>query len=83
MADDVPGTNDTGVIIPDEILFPTSEVSYWGQAIVWTVGETETAARLAAEKIVVDYEPLEPVLTIQEAIAAHSFHGQPQLIQRG
>ena len=82
-ADDVPGTNDTGVIIPDEILFPTSEVSYWGQAIAWTVGKTETAARLAAEKIVVDYEPQEPVLTIQEAIAADSFHGQPQLIQRG
>ena len=82
-ADDVPGANDTGVIIPDEILFPTVEVSYWGQAIVWAVGETETAARLAAAKIVVDYEPLEPVLTIAEAIAAHSFHGQPQRVQRG
>ena len=82
-ADDVPGANDTGVIIPDEILFPTTEVSYWGQAIVWAVGETETAARLAAAKIVVDYEPLEPVLTIAEAIAAQSFHGQPQTIQRG
>ena len=82
-ADDVPGVNDTGVIIFDEILFPTSEVSYWGQAIVWAVGETETAARQAAEKIVVDYEPLDPVLSIKEAIAANSFHAQPQLIQRG
>ena len=82
-AADVPGVNDTGVIILDEILFLTSEVSYWGQAIVWAVGETETAARQAAEKIVVDYEPLEPVLSIKEAIAADSFHAQPQLIQRG
>jgi xanthine dehydrogenase large subunit len=82
-ADDLPGINDTGVIIQDEILFPTAEVSYWGQAIVWTVGETETAARLAAQKIVVEYEPLDPILSIKAAIAAQSFHGSPQLIQRG
>ncbi|MBD3882935.1 xanthine dehydrogenase molybdopterin binding subunit [Phormidium tenue FACHB-886] len=82
-AADVPAINDTGVIIHDEILFPTQEVSYWGQAIVWTVGETETAARLAAEKIVVEYEPLAPVRTIKEAIAVDSFHGQLQRMQRG
>uniref|UniRef100_A0ACD5H050 Uncharacterized protein n=1 Tax=Desertifilum tharense IPPAS B-1220 TaxID=1781255 RepID=A0ACD5H050_9CYAN len=70
-------------IIHDEVLFPTTEVSYWGQAIVWTVGETEEAARLAAEKVVVEYEPLEPILTIESAIAANSFHNQPQVIKHG
>jgi xanthine dehydrogenase large subunit len=82
-AADVPGQNDTGVIIQDEVLFPTEEVSYWGQAIVWAVGETEAAARQAAEKIVVEYEPLEPVLTIKQAIAADSFHTPPRLVKRG
>lgn len=82
-AEDVSGQNNTGVIVPDETLFPTDEVSYWGQAIVWAVGETEDAARLAAAKIVVEYEPLEPILTIKEAIAANSFHNQPQMIRRG
>lgn len=82
-AEDVPGQNDTGPIIHDEVLFPTAEVSYWGQAIVWTVGKTEEAARLAAEKVVVEYEPLEPILTIESAIAANSFHNQPQAINRG
>lgn len=83
MAADVPGANNTGVIVADEILLPTDTVSYWGQAIVWTVAETEEAARLAAAKVVVDYEPLDPILTIQEAITANCFHNTPQTVQRG
>jgi xanthine dehydrogenase large subunit len=81
-AADVPGQNDTGVIVQDEPLFP-SEISYWGQAVVWTVGETEDAAREAAAKVVVKYEPLEPILTIKDTIKAESFHTQPQVIRRG
>ncbi|NJP08681.1 MAG: xanthine dehydrogenase molybdopterin binding subunit [Leptolyngbyaceae cyanobacterium RU_5_1] len=82
-AADVPGENDTGAIAHDEILLPTDEVMYWGQAVAWTVGETEDAARLAAQKITVEYEPLPPVLTIQDAIASDSFHTSPQVIRRG
>jgi xanthine dehydrogenase large subunit len=82
-AEDVPGANNTGVIVHDEILFPTEEVNYWGQAIVWTVGETEDAARIAAEKVVVEYEPLEPILSIKDAIVAGSFHGGSQKVRRG
>lgn len=81
--EDVPGMNNTGAIIPDEVLFPTEEVSYWGQAVVWTVAETEDAAREAAQKVRVEYEPLEPILTIQEAIKAESFYLQPQVVKRG
>lgn len=82
-AEDVPGVNNTGTIIHDEVLFPTEEVSYWGQVIVWVAGETESAARLGAEKVMVEYELLEPILSIKEAIAANSFHNEPQAIRRG
>lgn len=82
-AADVPGVNDTGVIIEDEILLPTEEVSYWGQAIVWVVAETEDAARQGAAKVVVDYEPLPAIVTIKEAIESNSFHNQPQQVGRG
>ncbi|KPQ33365.1 MAG: xanthine dehydrogenase molybdopterin binding subunit XdhB [Phormidesmis priestleyi Ana] len=82
-AADVPGCNNTGVIVNDEMLFPTETVSHWGQAVVWAVGTTELAARQAAEKVVVSYEPLEPVLTIEAAIATQSFHTCPQTICRG
>lgn len=82
-AADVPGENNTGVIVPDEELFPTTEVSYWGQAIAWVVGETEDAARQAASQVVVDYEPLAPILSIKDAIAHDQFQGQPLVVQRG
>lgn len=81
--DDVPGLNNTGVIVHDEILLPTEEISYWGQAVVWTVGETDDAAREAASKIKVDYEPLEPILSIKDAIAKDSFHSKLPTIKRG
>ncbi|MCU0565048.1 MAG: xanthine dehydrogenase molybdopterin binding subunit [Oculatellaceae cyanobacterium Prado106] len=82
-AADVPGVNDTGAIVQDEVLFPTDTVSYWGQAVAWAVAETETAARLAAAKVQVEYEPLPPILTIQDAIATQNFHTSPQVIRRG
>jgi xanthine dehydrogenase large subunit len=82
-AADVPGHNNTGVIVADEVLFPTEDVSHWGQAVVWAVGTTEQAARQAAAKVVVAYEPLEPVLTVEAAIATQSFHTHTQTIRRG
>jgi xanthine dehydrogenase large subunit len=82
-AADVPGENDTGPILHDEPLFPTEEVSYWGQPVVWVVGETEDAARRGAEKVLIEYEPLEPLLEVKQAIAANSFHNEPQVCLRG
>ncbi len=81
--EDIPGENDTGTIIHDEPLLPVEEISYWGQAVVWVVGETEDAAREGAKKVVVEYEPLAPVLTIKEAIAADSFLTVTTLMRRG
>jgi len=82
-AEDIPGENDTGTIIHDEPLLPVEEISYWGQAVVWVVGETEDAAREGAKKVVVEYEPLAPVLTIKEAIVANSFLTITTLMRRG
>ncbi len=81
--DDIPGENDTGTIVWDEALFPTEFVKYWGMPVVWTVGETEDAARLAASKVIVEYEPLEPILSIQAAIAQDSFLEFPVTVERG
>ncbi|MGG6294105.1 xanthine dehydrogenase molybdopterin binding subunit [Leptolyngbya sp. AN02str] len=82
-AEDVPGENDTGVILHDEPLFPTEFVSYWGQAIVWTVAESEDIARQAAARVIVEYEPLEPIVSIQAAIAHNRFQGNAITVQRG
>ena len=80
-AADVPGVNDAGVK-HDEPLFPT-EVMFYGHAVCWVLGETEDAARLGADAVQVDYQPLPSVLTLTEAIVAGSFQGHPRTLSRG
>ncbi|MGC5616665.1 xanthine dehydrogenase molybdopterin binding subunit [Georgenia sp. Z1491] len=80
-ADDVPGTNDAGTKA-DEPLFPP-EVMHHGHAVCWVLGETLEAARLGAEAVEVDYEPLPSTLSLTEAIATESFQGSRPTIVRG
>ena len=75
-AADVPGEGDTGSSRHDEPLFPT-EVMYHQQPVAWVLGETLEAARLGAERVRVEYEPLPAILTIEDAIAAGSFLSGP------
>src|SRR5437868_4310684 len=81
-ADDVPGENDTGPARHDEPLFP-EEVCFHGQPIAWVLAETEEQARAAAAEVGVVYEPLPPILSIEDAIAANSFLTDPERMRRG
>lgn len=83
LAEDIPGLNDVGAVRHDEILLADREVFYHGQIIALVAGETQELCRAAAAAVVVEYEPLPPVLTIPEAIAAGSFHSDANHIDRG
>jgi xanthine dehydrogenase large subunit len=80
-ASDAPGEPDSGSNRHDEPLFPT-EVTYHSQPIAWVLAETLEAARLGAARVEVEYRPLTPILTIEDAIAAQSFHSGPHRIKR-
>ena len=80
-AEDVPGVNDAGVK-HDEPLFP-SEVMFHGHAVCWVLADTLEAARLGAAAVEVEYEPLESLVTVREAIAAGSFQGTGRHLERG
>jgi xanthine dehydrogenase large subunit len=82
-ARDVPGENDTGPIRHDEPLIPSERVEFHGQAVAWIVAEDEQRARAAAACVVVEYEPLAPILSVDDAIAAEAFHGPPARVARG
>jgi xanthine dehydrogenase molybdopterin binding subunit len=82
LAEDVPGVNDAG-IRQDEILLADREVFFHGHIVALVVGDSQETCRAAAEKVVVDYEPLSPILTLREALAAGSFHNEPNFIRRG
>lgn len=64
-------------------LLPVDEVEYCGQPVAWVAAQTPEAAREAASRIRIEYEPLPPVLTIEEALAAGSFLTPPVTICRG
>ncbi len=81
-ADDVPGENDTGAARRDEPLFP-EVVVYHGQAVCWVLAENEEQAKVGAAAVSVSYTKLDPIVGIEAAIAAESFHTDPLVIQRG
>jgi xanthine dehydrogenase large subunit len=80
-AADVPGVNDAGVK-HDEPLFP-SEIMFFGHAVCWVLGETLEAARLGAQAVEVEAEPLPSYVTVTEAIAVNSFQGGQPRVARG
>ncbi|MDC0770713.1 xanthine dehydrogenase molybdopterin binding subunit [Streptomyces sp. HD] len=78
---DVPGVNDAGMK-HDEPLFP-DEVMFHGHAVAWVLGETLEAARLGAAAVEVELDELPSLITLQDAIAAESFHGARPLMTHG
>lgn len=81
-AADVRGANNSGITRHDEPLFP-AEVMYHSQPVAWVLAETLEAARRGAARVRVEYRPLAPILAIEEAIAAGSFHVGPHHLSRG
>ena len=82
-ADDVPGLNDVGAVRKDEELLADKVAQFHGHIVAVVVGEIADQCRAAAEKIKIDYEPLTPVLTIEQGIAKKSFHSDPNFMRRG
>lgn len=78
-AQDIPGVNDQGAK-HDEPMLPVDEVMFYGQPVAWVLGESLEAAKAGAKSVTVDYEALESLITIRDAMAANSFHGiQPEI----
>lgn len=82
LAEDIPGANDVGTK-HDEPLLAHKEVLFHSHIVALVVGETQEACRAAADKVIVQYEPLAPVLTLRQALAEKSFHNEPNFIRRG
>ncbi|MEO8078056.1 MAG: xanthine dehydrogenase molybdopterin binding subunit [Acidobacteriota bacterium] len=81
-ADDVPGVGDSGASRHDEPVFPT-EVMFHRQPVAWVLADNVEAARLGAAQVMVEYDPLPAVLTIEQAIDADSFLTAPLRLARG
>ncbi|MFB6532714.1 xanthine dehydrogenase molybdopterin binding subunit [Streptomyces noursei] len=78
---DVPGVNDAGMK-HDEPLFP-DEVMFHGHAVAWVLAETLEAARLGAAAVEVELDERPSLITLQDAMAAESFHGARPVMLTG
>jgi xanthine dehydrogenase/oxidase len=85
----VPGDNACGPVLHDEVLFVPigGEVTCVGALLGIVVAETEAQARAAARAVKATYLDLPSILTIDEAVAAGTFHDNARLtghaLQRG
>ncbi|MBK6346287.1 MAG: xanthine dehydrogenase molybdopterin binding subunit [Bacteroidales bacterium] len=67
-ASDIPGANQMGPVIHDEPCLAETEVNFIGQAVLLIAAETEEIAIEAERRILIDYEEMEAVLSLREAI---------------
>lgn len=82
-ARDVPGVNDVGPAFPGDPIFADGLVEYAGQSLFAVAADSIALARQAAMRAVVEYEPLPPVLSIQQALEQQFFVLPSQKMQRG
>jgi xanthine dehydrogenase large subunit len=66
---DIPGENQMGPAIKDEVVLAEGEVIFVGQAVFLIAADDEATALEAAQLIDVAYEVLPAILTIPDAIA--------------
>ena len=80
---DIPAHNQMGPVVKDELCLAENEVVCVGQAIFLIAAETEEQCWEAEKKIKIEYELLEPILTIENAMKKNSLLGAPMKIERG
>ena len=82
-ASDIPGVNDIAPMVPGEPLFAEGLAEYAGQPLAAVAALTQDEARVAAKLVDIDFEPLEPILTVEHAYRRQSLLVPPMTIERG
>ncbi|MFQ6551770.1 xanthine dehydrogenase molybdopterin binding subunit [Aestuariibius insulae] len=84
VAADLPGANDVSPSAHDEPLLAEGEVFYAGQPLFLVAAESHLAARAAVRRALVKIEAMEPILTVEQALAAESrFEDGPRVYSKG
>jgi CO/xanthine dehydrogenase Mo-binding subunit len=75
--EDVPGQKHYGLEFADQPVLAIDRVRYFGEPVALVAAEHPEQARRAADKIVVAYEPLEPIVDPERAPEAPPIHPEP------
>ncbi|MDE0176833.1 MAG: xanthine dehydrogenase molybdopterin binding subunit [Defluviicoccus sp.] len=82
-AADIPGVNDIAPIFSGEPILADGVAEYAGHPVAAVAASDRDTARRAAALVAVDYEELDPVLSIEEALERESYVAKPQVMKRG
>ncbi len=82
-AQDVPGQLDIGAVLPGDPLLADGKVEYIGQPVIAVAADSLETARKAAMAAVIEYEDLEPVLDVVDALHKKHFVLDSHTHQRG
>jgi xanthine dehydrogenase large subunit len=80
---DIPGENQMGPVVADEPCLAGDEVCFIGQAIALIAAETEEVAFEAEKLIRIEFDELDAILTLHEAIETNNLITPPRLIECG
>src|SRR5205809_5038909 len=72
--EDVPGKKTYGLEFRDQPVLAIDRVRYFGEPVALVAAEHPEQARRAAELIVVEYEPLEPIVDPERATEMEPLH---------
>ena len=72
-AKDVPGQLDIGAVMPGDPLLADGKVEFVGQPVIAVAADSLDTARKAAMAAIIEYEDLEPVLDVVEALRKQHF----------
>jgi CO/xanthine dehydrogenase Mo-binding subunit len=81
--DDVPGDKRYGLEFPDQPVLAFDRVRYFGEPVALVAAEHPEQARRAAAKVVLEYEPLEPVVDMERAADQEPIHPQHWTLGHG
>jgi len=82
-AQDIPGKNDVSPAFTGDILLADEQISYHSQPILLVVADSYQTARIAAQRVKIEYQETAPTLDIQDAIAAESWVRPPHALHKG
>jgi xanthine dehydrogenase D subunit len=80
-ADDVPGASTYGLMSPDQPVFARGVVRFTGEPIAAVAADHPDTARRALAAIVVDYEPLDPLVDPARAAETPPIHPDGNVIR--
>lgn len=80
---DIPGQNFVALIETDQPLLVESEVRHYDEPILLIAAESKQQTEEAARRIRIEYEEMEPVLTIEDGLAAREIiYGTDNVFKR-